>query len=866
MQPLIVQIVIASCRRAWLVITLGAALCTLAVTYTARHFAMTSDSLELISPDVSWRRNKARFDKAFPAQSDLIVVVVDGVTPELAESGAAKLAARLSSRTDLFRSVRRPDRGSFFEHSGILMLPIADISALTSQLIAAQPFLGPLAQDPSLRGVMSSLSIALLGVARGQTRLEALDRPIHALANTLESVVQGKPTFFSWQSLISEQSAGARQRRHVILIQPKLDNTVLTPGVPASDAIRQAARSLRLDPENGVRIRLTGSVVLADEEFASLSERAGLMASMTTLAVLLMLWLAFRSVAIIAAILLTTFAGLGITTGLGLLIVGQFNLISVAFIPLFVGLGIDFAIQFSMRFRAEHLVHSDIMNALIATGSKVGGSLALAASAVAVGFFAFLPTSYRGASELGLVAGIGMVVAFLLSVTLLPALLLLARPHVQSASVGFSGLAPLDHYLANRRRFVLAAGATAAAICLALLPLLRFDFNPLHLRDPKKESVATLTDLTSDPGRTPNTVDILAPSLSAADSLAERLSKLSEVAHTLTLSSFIPKRQPEKRALIEDASTLLDLTLNPVEILPPPSDIETRESLIQTANALRQAAGSATTPAAIDARRLSLTLETLAGGTPELRSRASETLVTPLSTMLGQLRTMLRAEPVTLQTLPRDLMRDWVAENGHARIQVFPRGDSNNNRTLERFAQAVQAIAPDATGAPISIQDAARIVVSAFVQAGIWSFLAIVVLLALVLRRIRDVILTLIPIALAGLLTLASCVLMGQPLNFANIIALPLLFGIGVAFSIYFTMAWRSGEIILLQSSLTRAVLFSALTTATAFGSLSLSSHPGTASLGRLLMVSLGWTLATVLLFEPALLGPPARRVAAHSD
>ena len=866
MQPLIAQIVIASCRRAWLVITLGAALCTLAVTYTARHFAMTSDSLELISPDVSWRRNKARFDKAFPAQSDLIVVVVDGATPELAESGAAKLAALLSSRTDLFRSVRRPDRGSFFEHSGILLLPIAEISALTSQLIAAQPFLGPLAQDPSLRGVMSSLSIALLGVAQGQTRLEALDRPIHALANALESVVQGKPTFFSWQSLISEQSAGARQRRHVILIQPKLDNTVLTPGVPASDAIRQAARSLRLDPENGVRIRLTGSVVLADEEFASLSERAGLMASMTALAVLLMLWLAFRSVAIIAAILLTTFAGLGITTGLGLLIVGRFNLISVAFIPLFVGLGIDFAIQFSMRFRAEHLVHSDIKNALIATGSKVGGSLALAASAVAVGFFAFLPTSYRGASELGLVAGIGMVVAFLLSVTLLPAFLLLARPPVQSAAVGFSGLAPLDRYLASRRRFVLATGATAAAICLALLPLLRFDFNPLHLRDSKKESVSTLTDLTSDPDRTPNTVDILAPSLSAADSLAERLSKLSEVAHTLTLSSFIPKRQPEKRALIEDASTLLDLTLNPVEILPPPSDIETRESLIQTANALRQAAGSAATPAAIDARRLSSTLDILAGRALELRSRATETLVAPLSTMLGQLRTMLRAEPVTLRTLPRDLVRDWVADDGRARIQIFPRGDSNDNRTLERFAQAVKAIAPDATGAPISIQEAARIVVSAFVRAGIWSFLAIVVLLALVLRHIRDVILTLIPIALAGLLTLASCVLMGQPLNFANIIALPLLFGIGVAFSIYFTMAWRSGEVILLQSSLARAVLFSALTTATAFGSLSLSSHPGTASLGRLLMVSLGWTLATVLLFEPALLGPPARRVAAHSD
>lgn len=846
---------------------LAAAACALAITYTARNFAMTSDSLELISPDVPWRRNKARFDKAFPAHNDLIVVVVDGATPELAESGAAKLAARLSIRADLFRSVRRPDHGRFFEQSGILLLSVAEVSALMDQLIAAQPFLGPLAQDPSLRGVMSSLATALLGVEQGQTRLESLGRAVHALAESLEGVLAGRPTFFSWQTLISsDQSAGARQRRHVILVQPKLDNTVLTPGMPASDAIRQAARDLRLDPENGVRVRLTGSVVLADEEFASLAEHVGSMTAATALAVLLMLWLAVRSAAIIAAILLTTFAGLVITTGLGLLVIGRFNLISVAFIPLFVGLGIDFAIQFSMRFRAERLHQLTIKDALIATGSKVGSSLALAACAIAVGFFAFLPTTYRGASELGLVAGVGMVVAFLLSVTLLPALLLLARPRLGPGPVGFSRLAPIDRYLASHRKFVLATGSAAAAICLALLPLLRFDFNPLHLRDPGRESVSTLAELASDPDRTPNTIDIMTPSLSAADALAERLSRLPEVAHAMTLSNFIPNQQPDKLALIEDASTLLDLTLNPVEVLPAPSDTETRESLIRTADALKRAAGSATTSATIDARRLSSVLATLAAGTPELRHRASETLIAPLSTMLDQLRAMLHARPVTRNTLPPDLTQDWVATDGHARVQVFPRGDSNDNQTLRRFAQAVQAVAPDATGAPISTQQAARIVVNAFIQAGTGSFLAIVFLLAFVLRRIRDVLLTLTPVALAGLLTLASCVLMEQPLNFANIIALPLLFGIGVAFSIYFTMAWRSGQAILLQSSLTRAILFSALTTATAFGSLLLSSHPGTASLGRLLVISLGWTLAAILLFEPALLGPPARRLAARLD
>jgi uncharacterized protein len=854
---LIVEVVGASCRRAWIVVMLGALLGVLGFVYTASHFAMTADSLELISPDVPWRKNKAAFEKAFPQQIDVIAVVVDGATPELAERAAAALAARLSIATDLFRSVRQPEGGPFFDRDGILLLPVAEVESMTNQLIASQPFLGPLAADPSLRGVMTSLSTALLGVEHGQSKLEDLERAIRAFAESLGNVVLGKAAFFSWQTLIAEQAAGTRLTRRIVLVQPKVNNDVLLPGEEASEAIRQAAGELGLERQNGVSVRLTGPVVLADEEFATLAEHAVPMAVGTALGVCFMLWLALRSARIIAAILVTTFTGLVITAGLGLLLVGRFSLISVAFIPLFVGLGIDFAIQFSMRFRAERLDHPELNQALVATGAKVGGSLALAAGAMAVGFFAFLPTNYLGASELGLIAGVGMLVAFVLSVTFLPALLALARPRPEQAAIGFAILAPVDRFLLHRRTSILAIAAGVAVISLALLPLVRFDFNPLHLRNPKTESVSTLMDLMSDPDRTPNSIDVLAPSLTAADALAARLASLPEVDRTLTLSSFIPDHQAEKLAFIKDASTLLDLTLNPIEVQPPPSDAETAASLAKAAAALRHAAGSATSRAAEEARRLSTILDTLAQGSAALRSRAADTLITPLSVMLDRLRTMLQAQPVTLETLPPDLVRDWVASDGRARTQVFPRGDSNDNRTLERFSRAVQAVAPDATGAPISIQEAARMIVHAFIEAGIWSFLAITLLLAIVLRRVRDVTVTLVPILLSGLLTLASCVLIGQPLNFANIIALPLLFGIGVAFNIYFVMAWRSGDTLPLRSSLTRAVLFSALTTATAFGSLWLSSHPGTASMGKLLIVSLAWTLVTALLFEPALLGPP---------
>ncbi|HLY79181.1 MAG TPA: hypothetical protein VKQ70_07390, partial [Caulobacteraceae bacterium] len=296
---------------------------------------------------------------------------------------------------------------------------------------------------------------------------------------------------------------------------------------------------------------------------------------------------------------------------------------------------------------------------------------------------------------------------------------------------------------------------------------------------------------------------------------------------------------------------------------PPPTDAEVRQSLAATASDLRGVAVGADSAAA-NARRLASALEKLASGSPQMRAEASALLITPLGIMLDQIRGALAAQPVTLASLPPDITRDWRTSDGRYRVSISPKGDANQDAVLVRFIDAVSKVAPDATGDPIDIREGGRTVVGAFIEAGVLSFIAITLLLFLVLRRVRDVAITMAPIVLTGLLTLGSCVVIGQPLNFANIIALPLLFGIGVAFHIYFVMSWRAGGSHLLTSSLARAVFFSALTTATGFGSLWLSSHPGTASMGKLLMISLVWTLVSALLFQPALMGaPPAT---AHLD
>jgi uncharacterized protein len=846
----------------WATLAVVLALAAAALWFVVGHFSMTSDTAALISSKVDWRQHEIAMDKAFPQNSDSTVVVVDGATPELAESAAAALTAKLATETKLFRSVRRPDGGPFFAREGLLFLSTPQVRATTDQLVSAQPFLGPMAGDPSLRGVMTAVSTLADGVANGQATFATVDKPIAALASALQTVAAGKPVFFSWQTMVAGGGLRAPTRRFIIA-RPKLDYAALMPGVDSSDAIRAAAKSLGLDASHGVRVRLTGAVPLSDEEFGSLADRAWLVGGAMLLAVLVMLWLAVKSVRLVIAILATTLIGLLLTTAMGLVTVGRFNLISVAFIPLFVGLGVDFGIQFSVRFRAERLAAKDLNAALTAAATGIGGSLTLAALAITLGFLAFLPTQYVGVSELGIIAGVGMLIGLLLNLTLLPALIRLLRPPPQSEEVGSRRMAPVDRFLIERRKLVLWAFAASTLVSVALLPFVRFDFNPMHLRNVHGEAMSTLNDIIKDPTETPNTIDVLAPSLAAANQLADRLGKLPEVAQAITLSSFVPDDQPAKLAAISDAQLLLDPTLNPFETQPAPSDAEVVASLRTTAAKLRAAAGAGAAAGGADALRLASALDAIANGPPALRAKATAVLIAPLNTLLDELRALLTAEPVTLQTLPPDMVRDWVTADGRARIQVSPKGDSNDNGVLKAFSRAVRAIAPDASGAPISIQEAGKTVSWAFIEAGLLSLVAITALLLLVLRSLREVAFTLAPIVLAGFLTLGTCVLIGQPINFANVIAFPLLFGVGVAFHIYFVMAWRAGTTNLLQSSLARAVFFSALTTGTAFGSLMFSSHPGTASMGKILMISLIWTLVAALIFEPALLGPPQAKAKA---
>ena len=698
-----------------------------------------------------------------------------------------------------------------------------------------------------------------MGVERGQADVAGFAGPLRAFHATLASVLAGSPQPLSWQTLLGGSLAEKAGTYRLVLIQPKLDYSALEPGGAATADLRAAAAKLEFVAAGRAHVRVTGGVPLADEEFATVAQ--GVVAGVVGSLVLISVWLllAVRSWRLIVPILLTLVLGLLLTTGFAALAVGTLNLISIAFAVLFVGIAVDFSIQFSVRFREMRLTHPEARQALAETGRRAGVQVLIAAAATAAGFVAFVPTSFSGVAQLGLIAGVGMVFAFVCTLTFLPAALSLLRPRPERGEVGFTWLRPADTVIARFRNLILAlftAGGVAGAVGLAFLP---FDADPLHTKDPKTEAMATLRDLMTNPITSPYSIDVLEPALDQAVAVAKRAAALPLVSQTLTLASLVPDDQPAKLALIADAANILGPTLSSQTPPAPVTPADLRLASRTAAAGLTRA--TAKLPPDSPIVLVAADLQALQSAPDATLVAANQALTRFLPMQLNLLRLALGAQPVTLQSVPPAISRDWLLPDGQARIQITPKPAASGGPGLTLFVDQVTAAIPDAGGSAVTIIATARTIIAAFRNAAIGAIAMIALILFATLRRPLDVGLVLAPLLLSSLLTVVVCLALPLPLNFANIIALPLLLGVGVSFNIYFVMNWRAGEHSRLASPTARAVIFSAFTTGTAFGSLALSRHPGTASMGDLLLISLGSTLLSTLVFVPALLAslrPPS--------
>ena len=856
-QPSLWQRILVSvvdyCRRyAWQVVLVGALLAGASGVYASRHLGINTDTDQMFDASLPWRQHAMALDRDFPQFQGLLVAVIDADVPEQADATAQALTQALSDDHAHFTMVRRPDASPYLRKEGLLLLSTTQLTDLLDRTIDAQPFLGKLAADPTARGLFSALSLLGQGVTHGDADLTPYLDQLKTFHTAMSAALSGHPQDLSWQRLLSGNLGDLGGQYKFVLAQPKLDFNSLQPGGAATQAIRAAAAKLEFVRSGAAHVRITGSVALADTQFATVTQGAiaGLIGS--TVLITLWLFLAVRSWRLIVPILGTLCVGLMLTLLFAAAAIGTLNLVSVGFGVLFVGIAVDFAIQFAVRYREARHDLGDAAAALRQTARRAGGAILVAALATAAGFLAFVPTSFSGVSELGLIAGVGMLIAFLCTVTFLPAAITLFRPSSEGAEIGFAWGGRFDALATRWHAAILMVFGALVALALAVSPRLQFDADPLDTQSPNTEAMRTLRELMGDPLTNPYSIDILAANLDQARRLAVRLKQLPSVSTVLTIDSFVPQDQARKLALVQDAASILDPTLLAPEAMPLVTPSQIRAAAHSALDSIDPALGSL--PPDHPLAAISGDLRQIASATDQTLLATNIALTRFLPDQLDRLRTALTAQPADLASVPPDITRDWLLPDGRARIQMLPQAAYRSSQGLHDFVEQVSHVAPDAGGTAVTIEATSDTILSAFRTAAIAAVLAITIILLVALRRLLDAALVLTPLLLSAALTVLVMVLLSLPLNFANIIALPLLLGVGVSFNIYFVMNWRAGRPEMLASATARAVAFSALTTGTSFGSLALSQHPGTASMGELLLISLACTLVASLLFVPALL------------
>jgi hopanoid biosynthesis associated RND transporter like protein HpnN len=832
------------------------ALAAFCIVYTADHLGINTDTADMISADLPWRQDFIRYRESFPSRDRNIVAVVDADNPAAAADFASRVAAELRAQPELFPSVFLAGDGAFFAQNGLLYLGVDELDELASRLEEAQPLLGLMSERGNGAGVISVIDRSLTPDPSESVEPAGLDDLYLEAARVLRAAAEGDPSPFDWGGLLGKAlDTGSRP---LILVRPSLDFAEIRPARPAIERMREVAGRLATEMAGNPRLRLTGTLAMEDEELQTVVRGASFAGYAALVMVGLVLYFFLRSIRLLAISLFTLVTGLTGTAAFAAAFVGQLNLLSVAFAVLYVGLGVDFILHVTLRVKELAAEGSPADEAVLVTMRGVGASLVICAVTTAAGFYSFIPTPFEGVSELGLISGTGMFVSLFVSVTLLPALITQLAARTLGDPAARRSDARWTVALARHPRVVTAVCVIGAVISALLLPNVSFDSNPIHLRDPESESIVALEELAEDSDSAVLSLVALADSADAARRWADELEGLPEVRAVNTIESLVPNAQMEKLFIIDDLRLVLGPGFERIE-RPPADAAALRSELESLVDALTRTGEK--TVAESELLGASRALLASMPDADTLR-HLDDDLIGNLSLELERLALALSAAPFDETRLPPELVERWTSGDA-VLIEILPEENINDNDAAARFIAAVRSRVPSATGLPIVHQEASATVVRSFRLALTYAFILVIVLTLLFLRSIRDTVLIIIPIAFAAIVTAAATVLLGMPFNFANIIALPLLVGVGVDSGIHILHRMRTEPPSAGQSrtSTSRAVLASGLTTIASFGNLAFSAHVGMSSMGILLTLGMAVTLFATLVFLPALLrstAPPA--------
>lgn len=844
----------------WIVI-LYTIISVFSIHYTIQNLGINSNTAEMFDPDLEFRENQDHFNELFPLTKNNLVIVIEGDTPEITDISALELYREFKKDTLHFNNVYLPGAGDFFKQNQFLFLTTEELENLSARLSRSNVFLSLLAQNNSMRGLFSLLDLIL--EQGNEEQVVQLNNLFGQISTTINDRIENKNTSLSWQQAFGGTELTEQAGIRFIQVQPNLDYNRVIPAKESTESARLL--TAKFSDSEKVNVRITGKLAMGYEEMQSVTEGAITASLLALFFVTLILWIGLRSARLIGSSILTLLAGLFITLAFTAWAIGELNMISVAFAVLYIGLGIDYAIHFTLKYNESTHSNMSMGNAFFNSIKGVGPALLLTCISTAIGFYAFLPTTFDGVSELGLIAGTGMFISFIVTFTLLPSLLNLFRHHKHDTS-DVTLAAPFSETLSGilnkRKNIIRSLGVIAAITSLAFIHAIEFDYDPMNLRDRQSESVSTLIDLIEEERLSPWNVEIIEETRSDVKENVASLKNIESAGQVLSVFNFIPENQDEKLDIIKQ----IDSRISRIPEIRKDSAAMDIQNQIESVSMLENSISdyTKTRPENLDqlgesVQILNSTLNELsADGRENLIEYVEEGLLEHFPVMLSNLKKAASASPVSIDSLPHSLKSRWISTSGDEyRIQVSPAAGIEDPQSLRTFSNKVREIAPDATGELVTFIESGTIVVEAFTEALIYSLLAITALLLIYLRSFIYTIYILFPLILVALLTGAAMVIFDIKFNFANIIALPMLLGLGVDNAIHMVHRAKEGSIAskdLLKTTTSRAIFFSSLTTLFSFGNLMVSPHSGTASLGLVLLFGILFLIFSTLIVLPAFL------------
>jgi hopanoid biosynthesis associated RND transporter like protein HpnN len=859
-------------RHPLLVLVMITLLAALALQYTSNNLSINTDTAELIAPDAPFQQNRRKFEKAFSQDMHTLLLVVESDTPELTKSATKRLGRLLSADKANFDSVYIPDGNEFFHQNGLLYLDTQDLQTISANLAQAQPFIGRISEQPNMTGFFSIFEDALKTSNKDQSVPIDLPALIEKVSRALHKTINGENNLLSWEGLIAEKKLSVTHSKNgFVIVLPKFDYTQIRPAENSIESIRLAVAEIQDPNLPSVKVWVTGEVGLEDDELSGMSSGTFTASIFSVVLVLVILLVAYRSVMLSIATLITLALGMVFCGAFAAFSVKELNLISIAFAVSNIGLGVEYAIHFCLRYRDNLVHHIGREKALRGTLVSTSPSLLLCAGTTAIGLYAFIPTDYKGVSELGLLAGTSLFICLLVTLIALPALLKIIPQSVSTAISAqpshHATLAILSEKLATLTlqyaKPVSIATLVMALISIGLVFKVKTDFNPINLRDPNTESVIAFKNLMKDKETSPMTLTVLTKNEKETKELQKKLTTLDSVDKTISLYDFMPSDQEDKLAIIEDMAMVLGSQAQSFPTLK--SDDEPTAGINSLIKTIDEVLPEKTDTHEVEVLKTfkkelqDILIELSARQEPSRREfieKIQTTLLGTLPNAMNELYASFNAKEITLADIPAEIKERWLSKDGLYRVQIFPKKDLNNLADLQEFITDVQVIAPETTDLPVMYWESMKEVIAAFQQAIIIALITIALLLLVIRRNITDTVLVMTPLVLAGLFTMASTVITNTPINFANIIALPLLLGLGVDNGIHMVEKLHhslSEKQNIYQSSTARAMFYGALTTASSFAGLAFSPHQGIASMGLIITIGIFWIMVCTFIILPAL-------------